>query len=410
MFLFRDASPLLISVSSGPSHGNLHVCCLGTQRCMSSAECWVAGGVANISVVVLACLAEVSGIGELSTSARSWGPLWGGLQQSSLQPGFMAQGPGGRALSSGHGLLPARLEQRLLSTLRPAAHQAYLRMLSEFRVALHYVGVEWASLTESERDYVLAEYILQSVEDAVLTVSNATVLWAALSKVAPRERDKTAWKLIDVLKADHPPRQAPAMPAELAYAVSVSALLFHQSQVATVCLICFCGLLRVGEALSLCWESVYMTEQVVALVLQVTKRGVEQRVLLRHPDVVAWPRSFWDRAGRPAAGRLFSVSYIKVQYWLRKLTCRLGFQSILFKTHSFRRGGASELARMNWIMADICLFGRWSSSGSAKEYIRRGKVFVMKLRKGVEPQCWARTRALAALAAQAWSMVLAGID
>lgn len=75
-------------------------------------------------------------------------------------PQVLAQGPGGRPLALGHGILSARLEQRLLSTVRLPAHQACLRMLSEFRAAMHEVGVEWASLTESERDYVLADYVL----------------------------------------------------------------------------------------------------------------------------------------------------------------------------------------------------------------------------------------------------------
>lgn len=227
---------------------------------------------------------------------------------------------------------------------------------------------------------------------------------------APRERYNIALRLVDAMKADHPLRQAPAMPAELAYAVSVSALLFHQGQAATVFLTCFCGLLRVGEALSLNWESVYMSKQAVALVLGTTKRGTEQRLLLRHPSVVRWLQTFWVRAGRPTAGHLFNMSYTKVQYWQRKLTCRLGVQSSLFTTHSFRRGGISELARLNWSMAEICFFGRWASASSAREYIRRGEILVMKLRKDVAPQSWERAQALAALGAQAWSMVPSGID
>eukprot|EP00974_Lingulodinium_polyedra_P009386 898850-Lingulodinium_polyedra.AAC.1 len=62
-------------------------------------------------------------------------------------------------------------------------------------------------------------------------------------------------------------------------------------------------------------------------------------------------------APRSGGARLFPVSYGRVLHWLRKLTSALGLSQLALTTHSFRRGGASELLRLNVPFADIALMG-----------------------------------------------------
>ena len=106
----------------------------------------------------------------------------------------------------------------------------------------------------------------------------------------------------------------------------------------------------------------------------------------------------WRWMGRPIEGRVFSVSCSRVGYWMK----RLGFASVHFTSHSFRRGGASQLLRRGVGFEDICLFGRWASTTSAREYIRRGEVFVMMLRGDIASTSWRRVSLLASLGANVW--------
>eukprot|EP00974_Lingulodinium_polyedra_P098931 9588722-Lingulodinium_polyedra.AAC.1 len=62
-------------------------------------------------------------------------------------------------------------------------------------------------------------------------------------------------------------------------------------------------------------------------------------------------------APRSSSARLFPVSYGSVLHWPRKLSSALGLAQLALTTRSFRRGGASELLRLNVPFADIALMG-----------------------------------------------------
>ena len=194
------------------------------------------------------------------------------------------------------------------------------------------------------------------------------------------------------------------MPASLCFAIAVTAVYTGQPIVGSLFLVAFCGLLRVGEALALTWDAIYFSDTAVALVLARTKRGIEQKVALENPCVVSWFRTYRDRYQHLSA-RVFPVSYHKVNYWLRKLTQQFGFHDVKFSSHSLRRGGASELVRLRVPVADICLFGRWASHSSASEYMRRGEVFIMRL-KGSHPEArWSQLEHLASIGHRVWDFI-----
>ena len=123
------------------------------------------------------------------------------------------------------GVLPGPVERRLLRSLRPSGQVTYVRALVNFREEMSDTGHEWKTWTEADRDYFLAEYLVEKIENGELTISNGSLLLAVLSKVNPREKYKTAWKVLDGFRAEAPVKQAPARPAELAFALAVSAVL-----------------------------------------------------------------------------------------------------------------------------------------------------------------------------------------
>eukprot|EP00971_Amphidinium_carterae_P282653 5611544-Amphidinium_carterae.1 len=61
-----------------------------------------------------------------------------------------------------------------------------------------------------------------------------------------------------------------------------------RAPIAGVVLVCFVALLRVSEALALCWDSFKRTPAGWVLILRSTKRGFEQKLVVDAPSVMAW--------------------------------------------------------------------------------------------------------------------------
>lgn len=96
---------------------------------------------------------------------------------------------------------------------------------------------------------------------------------------------------------------------------------------------------------------------------------------------------------------VFSMSYSSVLRWVK-----LAGEELKLTTHSFRRSGASELSRQGIPIADICLFGRWLSDRSAREYIRKGEVAVLRSRTSVAASYRANWSKWASLIPHVWSL------
>ena len=135
----------------------------------------------------------------------------------------------------------------------------------------------------------------------------------------------------------------------------------------------------------------------------VTKRGVEQRVLLSHSRVVRWLLRYLAHFGDKDLDKPFAAtSYYQVAAWLRRACAALGFGAIHWTVHGLRRGGATQLFIANMAFADIMIAGRWMSERSCREYIRRGEVGILRLRADLPPNAWTRCRRLAVLGEKSW--------
>ena len=257
-------------------------------------------------------------------------------------------------------------------------------------------------MNESEQDSFLAEWVLDGYEQGE---SRNMYGWAlsAVQKIFPRVKLKTAWKVLDVWSSLVPVRQAPAAPPELIQAMVIMATLFNRPQLGLLILLCFVGLLRVREALALTQADLILQTDCVVLCLGLTKRGMEQKVVLNNVTVVHFVSDFFKRfPSKRQDAKIIEVSYSSALRWIRKLSALLGADDLQLTTHSFRRSGASELARQGVSLQDILLYGRWLSERAARDYIRKGEVAIFRARQMLNPQASQRIQSWAKLGVGCW--------
>ena len=195
------------------------------------------------------------------------------------------------------------------------------------------------------------------------------------------------------------------MPQLLAFAVANWCLIAGKPGVAAAVLLCFAGLLRVSEALALTARDVHFVDGKLILVLNETKRGVHQKIVLSDPSLLRW-FAFYDRHARTADDmcRYVPISYNVFTRWFRKAALQLGSE-IEWSSHSLRRGGATELQRRQVPLPDIMLAGRWASSRSAREYLRKGDVALLRHEANMNTEYRLRLERFAGMAECAWGLV-----
>ena len=190
------------------------------------------------------------------------------------------------------------------------------------------------------------------------------------------------------------------MLAALAFAISNWLVLAGRPVAAGVVLICFVGLLRVSEALNLKADELIITGEKLVIVLQLTKRGVFQKVVCSNIGVLQWFALFVKRC--PPQHHVFPVSYNVFARWLRKAAAALG-NTEDWTSHSLRRGGATELQRQGVPLADIMLQGRWLSSRSAREYLRKGDLAMLRHESSLPDAYLERLDRFARLGPSVWA-------
>ena len=239
-------------------------------------------------------------------------------------------------------------------------------------------------MSEEEQDNFFPEWLLDGFESGA---GRAEYGWAlsALQKIHPRLRLKTAWRVYDIWGQYQPARQAPAATPEFLHGMIAMALFLGKPQVACIMVFCYAGLLRVREALMLKFRDIVLQADSITLCLGQTKRGIEQKVVMRNSSVVIFASEFLRRFPGAPDCNVFTVSYSSFLRWVKRLSFLLGGDTMVVSTHTFRRSGASELSRMGMQLQDILLYGRWSTERAAREYIRQGEVAVLRSRQAQDP-------------------------
>jgi len=195
-------------------------------------------------------------------------------------------------------------------------------------------------------------------------------------------------------------RQAPAAPLAVALGIASYLVAHGYPQEGTIVMLCYCGLLRVGEGMGLSMLDLRVLPNCVILVLAITKRGAEQKVVLQHPQVIVWMQRYlvWRSCSEHAfSGKLFDTNYHKMSRAIHRGAVAIGFENMGLTSHSFRRGGASELLRRHIDLPSICLFGRWASESSAREYLRKGEVYLTRVEGRFTDEAWKMASSWAAL-------------
>lgn len=282
---------------------------------------------------------------------------------------------------SGSGRL--RVQTFLLPTLAVVSQNRYLQAITDFRTRLAHDGVDWERLTEEERDWYLAEFVLGHPR------SKCNTLVAALARIDPRSKHKVAWRVLEIWNVKSPPTQAPAGTPSMFYAMASLAIVVGKLHVAGVILTCFAGLLSSSEALRLQWKDVIVGADIIVLVLGQTKSGQEQRVVLCNPGIVAFLRAYFALDRRHAGDKVFKTSYSTVLTWIKVLSSAFKLGHVNFTTHSMRRSAASELKRLGIPMDDLLEMGRWLTLRSEREYIRMSEVAILRATATTDPAIFA---------------------
>ena len=104
-------------------------------------------------------------------------------------------------------------------------------------------------------------------------------------------------------------RQAPTAPPELLTALFTLVVAMGQPAIGVGGLLCHAGLLCAREMLSFRGEHVVVCGQQVILLLGITKRGIERKVVLLHPTVVSWAKPFLSLTQLQPRQRAFPIAY-----------------------------------------------------------------------------------------------------
>jgi integrase len=297
-----------------------------------------------------------------------------------------------------------RLAAFLLSLLRPASQSRYIAALQTFQTWLHSLALDFAELPEESQDFLLCDYVLDCM-DREGSPQHCTDLVAAIQKqYGGRRRYRAATMTIEGWRANSPVNMADPMPEEVCYAIVAIVFAANRRTVAVVILLCFVGLLRVGEVLNLQIQDVLTPSMhhfghCVVLVLSTSKRAAPDstKVLLWNPRVVDFVIAYlrW-RNGAPS-DRFAPTSYTTVNRWISKASSALGFPTDQWRSHSMRRGGATALSLRGLSLHQVMEAGRWMSERSARLYIHKGNVALLRMKAKLTDNQWARILRLAAL-------------
>ena len=140
--------------------------------------------------------------------------------------------------------------QYSLRRLAPATRVRYAAALRGFSVWCHYHCPTFQSLAADDQDIVVAFHCLEDIfEEDVGGLAAAADLVAALQKTRLQYRFRLSFKTLETRRLEFPAVQAAPMPYVGAYALAHLLIGLGYEAEGILTLLCFCALLRVGEAL-----------------------------------------------------------------------------------------------------------------------------------------------------------------
>jgi integrase len=225
-----------------------------------------------------------------------------------------------------------------------------------------------------------------------------------------------AQQILKAWNKEVPPVQAEAMPSSLAFAmVTTLALVFKEPQAAVLVLLAFTGCLRIGEALNLRTQDVFLprpgsADQRAVIILRATKRSFDQRVVLANGRVVNALLQYQKLFAPPNRDALFAgLTYSKFARLFKKALLVLRVPPGEWRTHSLRRGAATAMMEQGHSFEHVRLFGRWASESSCREYIRLGQSALTRISGRISPELWALYEVLGSAVDRAFGLSANGV-
>jgi integrase len=288
----------------------------------------------------------------------------------------------------------------------------YQRARDDFALWQTRLGIGAAPLAPDQLDVLLAKYVLDIKEDCDTVVSRQQ----CIDLVASTQRRaghpcRLAQQILKAWQKEVPPVQAEAMPAALAFAmVTTLSLVFKEQQAAVLVLLAFAGCLRIGEALGLRSQDVFLprpgsADQRGVVILRATKRSFDQRVVIGNRRVVSALVQYQKFFAPPERDAMFAgMTYNKFARLFKKALVVLRVPAGEWRTHSLRRGAATALMEQGYSFEYVRLFGRWASEGSCREYIRLGQSALTRISGRISQEQWPLYETLGSAVDRAFSL------
>ena len=123
-------------------------------------------------------------------------------------------------------------------------------------------------------------------------------------------------------------------------------------------------------------------------------------MVIKDVAVARWLVEYRQTSGIAADSTelLCGGTYDKFRRVLRRTANALGLGATLWRSHSFRRGGATTLFTAGLPVRDIAVYGRWLTISSCRLYLAQGEQELLGLVSARAAVAQVRIVALAALA------------
>ena len=301
-----------------------------------------------------------------------------GLARGGSMPAAMPEAELHPAVKSG---LPPRIVLFLLALLAAGTRGRYLEQARRFGVWSQAHAPAWSTMATEEQDLWLAEYILDTRDEGA-GVQAARDSIAALQLLWPNRKYRLATRVVNGWATMVPPCRAP--PVDRAGALALVTVLSASGDMWAGCaaLLCFTALLRISEALGLRSCDFVVTPQGTAVIMiRKAKTGDFQRVVVQDVAVVAWVEQYRKRLDLSSSSQalLCGGTYDKFRRRLSKAATAIGMGNIAWRSHSFRRGGATTLFSAGLPVQDIAVYGRWLTLSSCSLYLAAGEQELLAL-------------------------------
>jgi integrase len=274
----------------------------------------------------------------------------------------------------------------LLAGLQPRTRALYRREYDRF-ITTTEVADEWRRMSHDQRDALVAQYLVRGYAHTGserVSRTQAGYLVSFLRYHDAQNRYGLSHRVCGVWRARVPPDSAWPLTGEACEALA-GILKVAQEVPAAVCvLLMFTGLLRVGEALGLQWNHVYIPDDVDrgegAIYLPTSKTGPNQYIPITSAKMLLILKRFkqWSRSSSPSS-KVFPYTYGAFRLIFLAAVAVLALPIGVYRTHSLRRGGATSLVQQTRSPEYVAVIGRWKNLGSCRRYLRQGEALVARI-------------------------------